>query len=266
MNASVEIPVQPPQLSDERLAQMRVHLLDEVERDARKRERRAHLRSRAIGRRRGVLIVVAATLAVMYSVPAVAQERWWWVTSPDDPARPATQVVSIGPWSVKELFFTDPDAETAPTVSVRTGGTRWAVQAYVSKEQSLCVGISPDPVPADGGAGMGCGWPVRGLAPPHTRPEDLHWVGFVAGIPGKVTATSPKFLFGPAAPNVHTVDLENNNEGRTIRVRTQPLPDSLGVDARFWIVVVPPDELVHTIVPREADGSALEHWRLPIAQ
>jgi hypothetical protein len=30
---------------------------------------------------------------------------------------------------------------------------------------------------------------------------------------------------------------------------------------------VPPiDQLVHTIVPRDEDGEALEHWRLPAAQ
>jgi hypothetical protein len=267
MDASLESPVRPPGLSDERLAQMRAHLLDEVDRDARKRERRAHLRSRARGRRRAVLVVVAAALAVAYSVPAVAQESWWWVTSPDDPARPATQVVSIGPWSVKELLITDPNAKTAPTASVTTGGGRWAVQAYVSKEQGLCLGHFREPLTRDAEGGIGCGFPVRGrgLAPPGIPSEKLHWVGYVAGIPGKVTATSPKFVFGPAAPNVHSVDLENNYEGRTIRVRTQPLPDSLGVDARFWIVVLAPHELVHTIVPRDKDGSALEHWRLPMA-
>ena len=266
MNASLETPVQPPELSNERLEQMRAHLLDEVDRGARQRERRARLGSLAMGRRRGVLVVVAAALAVVYSVPAVAQESWWWVSGPDDPARPVTQVVSVGPWSVKELMITSGDVAAAQTTSVTSLGTRVAVQAYVSKEHSLCMGIGRDPLPRDGGWGIGCGFPVRGLAPPNTSPEQIHWVGFVAGIPGRVTARSPKFLFGPAAGNVYSVDLENDIEGRAIRVPTHPLPDSLGVDARFWIVVLPPNELVHTIVPREADGSALEHWHLPMAQ
>lgn len=266
MNVSLETPVRAPELSAVRLSQMRTHLLDEVDRDARRRERRARLRSRAIGRRRGVLVVVAAALAVTYSVPAVAQESWWWVNSPNDPARPVSQVVSIGPWTIKELLISDPNATTAPTASVRSGGARWAVQAYLDGAQSLCLGISPEPVTDDVGGAVSCGFPVRGLAPPDTPPGQLHWVGYVAGIPGKVTATSPKFMFGPAAPNVHSVDLENNNEGRAMRVRTLPVPEGLGVKARFWIVVVPPDELVHTIVPRDEDGEALERWRLPMAQ
>jgi hypothetical protein len=217
-------------------------------------------------RPRRVLVLVLVALAVIYSVPAVAQERWWWVSSPDDPAQPVTQVISMGPWKIEDLLIEPGDA-TAPSRSIITGNDRWILQAYVSKESSLCVGISPAPPrPANEGAGIGCGFPVRGLAPPEIPSEKLHWVGFIAGIPGRVTGTSPKFLFGPAAPNVHTIDLENNNDGRAIRVRTHPLPDSLGVDARFWIVVVPPAELVHTLVPRDENGKALEHWHLPIAQ
>lgn len=248
-----------------------VEAADSVEPDWQDALRRAGYLGRRFPRRRQllrprlVLVVIALALAVLYSVSAVAQERWWWVTSPNDPARPVTQVVSVGPWSIKELMITSGDVAAAPTTSVTTLGTRVAVQAYVSKEHSLCVGIGPDPMPRDGGWGIGCGFPVRGLAPPGVSSEKLHWVGYVAGIPGKVTATSPKFVFGPAAPNVHSVDLENPYEGRTIRVRTQPLPDSLGVDARFWIVVLAPHELVHTIVPRDEDGSALEHWRLTMA-
>ena len=266
MDASLENPVQPPELSEERLAEMRAHLLDETDRDVRKREFRTALRSLVMERRRRTLVVVAAALAAIYTVPAVAQERWWWVTSPDDPAQPVTQVIRMGPWKTEDLLI-DPGDATVPSRSVATGNDRWILQAYVSKESSLCVGISPDPPRrANEGAGIGCGFPVRGLAPPEIPSEKLHWVGFIAAMPGPVTGTSPRFLFGPAAPNVYTVDLENNNDGRAIRVRTHALPDSLGVDARFWIVVIPPGELVHTIVPREASGSALEHWRLPVAQ
>jgi hypothetical protein len=35
------------------------------------------------------------------------------------------------------------------------------------------------------------------------------------------------------------------------------VPNGLGIRARFWIVVLPVDQLVHTIVPRDEDGKAL---------
>jgi hypothetical protein len=263
MKAALDSPVQPPGLSDARLAQMRAHLLAEVERDARKRAQRGRVRPHTIGRR-SVLALVAGVLAVIYSVPAVAEERWWWASSPDDSTAPVTQVVTVGHWKTEQLMLPSTEGGV-PTAHVATGGEDWTVQVYVSKDDQLCIGISPDPRrPANEGAGIGCGFPVHGLAPSNTKGE-LHWVGFVAGIPGKVTSNAPKFMFGPAAANVANVDLENN-DGRVIRVPTQSVPKGLGIRARFWIVVLPTNHLVHTIVPRDEDGKALEHWRLLIAQ
>jgi hypothetical protein len=271
MNASLETPVQPPELSNERLAQMRVHLLNEVDRDARS-ERGARLPSLLMGRRRRVLVVVAAAVSVIYAVPAVAQEQWWWMGSPNATVKPVSQVVTVGKWKTEELL--DPrvvrPAQTAP---VTTGDVRWVVQAFVSKhrglnEDMLCLALSPDRSPpgADLGAGGACGFPVHGLAPRATDPDDLHWVGFSATIPGRPTTGVPKIVYGPAAANVHTVELQDSVGGRSIRVPTHAIPDEVGVDARFWIVAVPPEQLVHTLVPRDEDGDVLERWRLPTAQ
>jgi hypothetical protein len=264
METTLDNPVQPPELTDERLTQMRAHLVDEADRDARKRERRTRRRSRATGRRR-LVVVTAAVLAAMYAVPAVAEERWWWVQSPDEPMQPATQVLDVGRWRTEELMI-DPTDGPVPTASFARDGDRWIVQAFVNKEGSLCVGISPDPPkPANEGASIGCGYPVHGI-PLNYTPKEVHWVGFGAFIPGKVTSRAPKFMFGPAAENVRTVDLEDDLKKRVLRVRTIPLPNDLDVPARLWIVVIPVDHLVHTVVPRDGDGKALEHWRLPIAQ
>jgi hypothetical protein len=122
------------------------------------------------------------------------------------------------------------------------------------------------PRPKEESLGIGCGFPVHGIAPAEVPAEKLHWVGFVAGVPGKLTSTAPKFMFGPAAANVRTVDLENIVDRRVIRVATHRVPHEIGVRARFWIVVIPVDQLVHTIVPRDENGKALERWRLPTAQ
>jgi hypothetical protein len=256
-------PVQPPTLRDDRLAQMRAYLLGEVERDKAKRERRARLRSRA-GNRRLVLVVAVAVLAVLYAVPAVAQERWWWMGASGSEMQPVTQVLTSGEWTTEELRL-HPEEGTAPTTGFGAAGQRWTMQTYMSAESGLCIGISPNPPrPANEGAFMGCGHPVHGIPLTYT-PDELHWVGWGLAIPGKVTPVAPRFMFGPAAPNVRNVDLENN-DGRVLRVPTHALPDSLGVSARFWIVVLPLDHLVHTIVPRDENGKALERWRLPIAQ
>lgn len=271
METTLDNPVQPPELGSQRLAQMRAHLLDEVDRDARKRERRARLRLLATARRRRTLVVVAAALAVIYSMPAVAQERWWWF-SPDSTLQPVSQVVTVGNWKTEELL--DPRAVSpAQTAPIVTGDVRWIVQAFVSRHRGLnkemfCLVLSRDrPSPDTGlGGGGACGFPVHGLLPLTTPPERLHWVGYTASIPGLVASGTPKIMFGPAAPNVRTVDLENILDRRVIRVPTHQIPDEVGLDARFWIVVIPPDQLVHTIVPRDENGKALERWRLPTAQ
>jgi hypothetical protein len=261
MNTTLENPAQVPELGDRRLEQMRLILLEELE----SVERRGERRTRAMGRRGRVLIAAAALVAAIYTVPAVAEERWWWVSSPDDPLYPVTQVFTVGRWTTEQLMI--PSGEgSVPTARVTAGDEHWTVQAYASEESGLCMGISPDPPrPANEGAGIGCGFPVEGLAPQGTKAE-LHHVGYVAGTPGRVASTSPKFLFGPATPDVRHVDLENANNGRVIRVETHALPEEVGVDARFWIVVLAQNDLIHNIVPRGESGDALERWRLPIAQ
>jgi hypothetical protein len=272
MTPSLEVPVRPPELSGARLAQMRAHLLDEAQRDAQRRGRSRRGWSFASSQRRRALILVAAVLGAIYAVPAVAQQRWSWMLTPNATLKPVSQVVTVGKWQTRELL--DPRAAgPAQTAPVFAGDVQWVVQAFVSKhrglnENMLCLALTADsPRQADDlGGGGACGFPVHGLAPSKVPPERLHWVGFSLSIPGQVEKGAPKFLFGPAAANVRTVELEDNVAGQAIQVETHPIPAEVGVDARFWIVAVPPDKLVHTIVPRDEDGAALEHWHLPSAQ
>jgi hypothetical protein len=223
-------------------------------------------------RPRWALAIGAVALAVIYSVPAVAQERWWWMSSPNSTLKPVSQVVTVGKWKTADLL--DPRAAgPAQRATVVYGDVRWIVQAFMSKHRGLnvdmlCLALNPDPPrPANdlGGSGA-CGFPVHGLMPPGLKAEELHWVGFSASIPGRVESGTPKFMLGPAASNVRTVDLENVVDRRVIRVSTHEIPEEVGVDARFWIVAIPPDQLIHTIVPRDEEGNELERWRLPTAQ
>jgi hypothetical protein len=262
-DATLETAAPAPELGEARITQLRKHLLSEIEQEERQRERRRAPRSRLLGRRR-VLIIAVILLAAMYAVPAVAEERWWWVSSPEAPMQPVTQVLSVGQWTNRELAL-EPAGGSVPAVSFSVAAKRWTFHAFVAKEGNLCVGISPDPPqPANEGAFVGCGHPVHGIPLTYT-PDERHWVGWGTAIPGRVDQATAKFMFGPAAPNVRYVDLENE-DGRVLRIPTLPAPDGLGVDARFWIAVPPMEQLVHTIVPRDEDGKALERWRLPIAQ
>lgn len=262
MDATLENPGRTPDLSDDEVTQMRTHLLGELERQASARERRPRLRSLATGRSRRVVAVTAAVLAGLFALPALAENRvLWWVQSPDDPTAPVTEVVTVGRWT-KQQFMS---GESVPSARFAAGNEYWVLQAFMSKGSGLCVGISPDPPRrANEGAFNACGQPVRGI-PLTYKADELHWVGYGTIIPGRIDSAPTKIMYGPAAPNVRRVDLENN-DGEIVRVATIAAPEELGVRARFWISVLPNEHLVHTIVPRDESGKALEHWRLRIAQ
>jgi hypothetical protein len=263
MASIIDKPVQPPRLSQERLDQMRAHLVAEIGRDMRgRRDGRVRL---AFGRRR-VLVVVATVLATLYAVPAVAQERWWWVSSPNESMQPTTQVLTVGRWTSQELKI-HPEEGRVPSARFDAVGGHWLLLAFINQRKLLCVGVMPDPpeLGNDVGGFIACGHGVHGVGPATTPESARHWVGFGTAIPGKVENAKARFMFGPAAANVREVDLANA-DGRVIRVSTMAAPEGLGVPARFWIAVVPMEQLVHTVVPRDAEGHELERWRLPIAQ
>jgi hypothetical protein len=107
---------------------------------------------------------------------------------------------------------------------------------------------------------------MRGL-PPHGA-DELHWVGSGLAIQGLIDpsggGTGPKYLYGPATAEVRRVDLESDDG--VVSVPTFAGPPELGLDVRYWVAVLRLDRLVHTIVPRDAEGKALEHWHLAMAE
>jgi hypothetical protein len=238
---------------------------------------------------RRVVVLVAVFLTVIYAVAAVAADSprsvvyWLYDRSPD--TYPQTQVPTLGEWfragrAEFELVSTatgqvpQPAVRLVPVLHGESAGRRWEMQVFLrdifSKEQ-LHVGFHPGGTPGPlrgtdtpGFGNIAGGYPVHGLQPPGT--SDLHWVGLTLTIPGVIEAagggTGPKYLFGPAAPNVRQVDLQSN-DGTVIRVPTFPGPNDLGVHVRLWVAVLRLDHLVHTIVPRDANGEALEYWNVP---
>ena len=235
---------------------------------------------------RRVAVLVAAALAVVYAVSALAAESprgvVYWLFDRSGETYPVAQEPHLGAWMLArragwQLVPTDkglmPTVRSVPVLEGRVAGQRFELEVY-SWQGELWVGLNPGgPAPpyygtdvpaAAGGAG---GFPIYGLRPPDG--SDLHWVGWTLSVPGPIEpsggGTGPKYMYGLAAPNVRQVDLEGD-DGTVARVPAFAGPPELGADVRVWVAVLRLDQLVHTLVPRDANGHALEHWRLAQAQ
>jgi hypothetical protein len=290
-------------VSEHALLMELVEPVDGVEPDWDDALRRAGFRARHFPRRppaerrprRRVLALAALVLAAAFAISALAADRphrivyWLFDRSPE--TFPQVQVPTLGRWHEEKragfgpLIETDhglePRVMTVPVLEGEVAGHRFEMEAFLSdlmnpnRPPDFVVGFSPGGpskpyygtnVPASGSGGWG--FPVYGL--PRAFPErDLHWVGWSVYIAGPIEpsggGTGPKYLSGPAAANVRRVDLVSG-DGSVVSVPTFPGPSSLGVPVRLWVAVLRLDHLVQTIVPRDANGKALEHWRLDPAQ
>jgi hypothetical protein len=226
----------------------------------------AHLR-RQVSQRR-VVIALAAAAAVIYVLPALAQDQaLWWIRGGGDSFQPAGKIVTLGTWSDKQLRL-DPAAGAVATSGFEAAGMRWRLQAFVSTQNELCIGLGPAvPAPANENSSVVCGQPVRGTPhrSGHGGPSEQHSAGFGVVIPGRTDLAETKIVYGPAAEDVRYVDLEHDGAS-VIRVPTLPEPAGLDAHARFWIAELPVDRIVNVIVSRDGANRALERWRLPIGQ
>lgn len=251
-------------------------------------------------RLRRALVFVVVGLACAFTLSAVAAETKrfgpvYWLFDRSEERFPLLQVPTLGEWSSRErvggLVETEtglrPQVRPIPVLHGDVAGKRWELQAFFETRNGwptmsrrsapghlLCVGLNPGgtPKPYHGtdvprlGA-FSCGQPVHGVQP--SRGGESHWVGFGVHVPGPISAagggTGPKYLFGTAAPEVRRVDLESN-DGTVVSVPTFLGPSDFGVPARFWVSVLRLEHLVHTLVPRDAEGNELERWELPQAQ
>jgi hypothetical protein len=169
----------------------------------------------------------------------------------------------------------DPQFWSVPVIQGELAGQRFEMEVFMGARNHLWVGLSPGgpakPAYGTDVPGLGSatgGLPIYGLET-DGGPLGLHWVGWILDVPGPIEptggGTGPKYLYGLAAPRVRRVDLEGDH-GKVVSVRAFPGPSQLGVNVRVWVAALRLDQLVHTIVPRDANGDALEHWHLPEAQ
>jgi hypothetical protein len=245
-------------------------------------------------RRPRLALLVAAALVLLYIVSAVAADGprgvVYWLFDRSPKTYPVLQEPKLGEWTMaKRTGFgyvqtdnglvpsgtAEPQVWSVPVNQGEVAGQGFEIEVYFGPGDHLWVGLSPggpakplkgmDIPQLAGGAG---GLPIYGLEPDN-GPLGLHWVGWALSVPGPIEpsggGTGPKYMYGLAAPNVRRVDLEGDH-AVVVSLPTFAGPSTLGVNVRVWVAVLRLDQLVRTIVPRDENGDALEHWRLPEAQ
>jgi hypothetical protein len=246
-------------------------------------------------RRRRVLVLVAAVLAVIYVVSAVASDRppvglVYRLVDRSDEKYPVEQAPTLEGWvrrprAINEAVMTPKGSmrlvTEVPTMHGSIAGHRFEMSALFRYHRSvrvrlLQVHFSPGgpaenaygtKVPSIGG---GSSAQIRGVDEP-LEEEAVHWVSITADYAGEAPITKdgvgrgPKWLYGAANPKVTRVDLENTNDGTVVSVPTFAAPEGFPVRARFWVAALRLDRLVHVVVPRDKDGDELERWEMMMA-
>jgi hypothetical protein len=254
-------------------------------------------RSEGPFRWRRAVVLAAVALTVIYAVAAAASDRHlgvvYWLFDRSSQTYPILQEPQLGEWTYakrasygyaqtdKGLVPTpspDPQIWSVPVIQGEVVGQRFEMEAIFRRQtgsgSDLMVGLSPGgpAKPAHGtdvpGLGSAAGgFPVHGLYEPNEA--DIHWVGSTLYVPGPIEASGggsgPKYFYGPAAADVRRVDLEGDH-GLVVSAPTFAGPSDLGVNMRVWVAVLRLDQLVHTVVPRDENGHALERWHLQEAQ
>lgn len=226
----------------------------------------AEAKARAATRRppsKRLIVMLAVFAALVFAFSAVATDGpgddisyWYDITDRSARAEAGVQEVTLGQWQ-------------AGTIHGEASGYGWSLRPYVTEgapnapNGTLGIEFGTDLPKYEGSneaqaSDQTWGYPVYGLA----KGPNLHWIGWGAYIPGTIGSGGgdpPKYVYGPANSRVMSIDLVAD-EKYVVTVRTFAGPP--GVRARFWVAVLPLGHLVHTLVPRDRNGNALERWRL----
>ncbi len=199
----------------------------------------------ARGRRRRLAVAVV-TVALLGLVPltAIAADNGWW-------------------------FFGTPLAAPAPlgdVVTVESGhsnGVPWAMTAYQTTNQEVCVSIVPNPPtgqPTAGSATMlGCS-AVRGS--PGAQNAAATAVGLVSTAFKGADGTVDEIVGGPAAADVARVVVVTGS-GPETTADTIPAPAQLGLPIRFFLAELPSESEVQSVRALDASGNVLQTVTIP---
>jgi hypothetical protein len=258
-------------------------------------------RSGRPARRRRVLVLVAAALAVIYVVSAVAADRRPFglvhqLVDRSEETYAVEQVPELEGWTRRRRAIDEPvmtekgtmrAVREVPTIQGSIAAHRFEMSAFVSDFRSnvlgrLRVGFSPGG-PAENCPPTSCGagnsvpsYGVAGAARLNVYGlgeelglKPLRWVSIAATVGGTLEKTTagyvgdgPKWFFGVANEKVVRVELENTNDGTVVSVPTFAPPGDFPVRVRLWVAVLRLDQLVHVVVPHDREGDELERWEL----
>lgn len=203
-----------------------------------------------IRRRHRRLVVATAVAAVVVGAPltAFAVSNDWWFLGVSPLAPPP-----IG----KVIIVREGD----------TNGVHWALTAYRSANQGLCVGFTPNPPsnfppsPVARNAGLSCGAHVRGM--PDVPPAEAHSFSFFGSFSDATTPPAfPDFVAGTTADDVDRIRVVRA-DGEVLTVDTFAAPDELGMPLRFFVALVPAGSRVHELVALDSAGGAVDRGVLP---
>lgn len=219
---------------------------------------------------RRLALGVAACLIGLAGATVGAASRDWWFFH-DIPLRPVSQVVVVAS-SSNELTtpWGPPWPRSGGEMIGDSNGVPWELVSFVAKppqeDSELCWGVTTDLSGSGRGGAINCS-ATEYPGPGHSDDShvETHWLGFFTHVPGLLDQAEEKLIAGPTNENVADVDLIVS-DGAPIRVHTLAAPPGLPVSVRFYVAALPVDKVVRALVPRDAQGNALERWNLPVGQ
>jgi len=219
--------------------------------------------------RRGIVLAAAALAGLAAATVAASSREWWFFKTSE--LHPISQPVVVAGSAGGESPLARKSGrafQSGGEVSGRSAGVPWEFTAFTAEHpgggSELCYGVTPNPPnPRGEGAAAGCG-PMTYPGPGHSDDPgyDSHWLGYLDQMPGETAKATVQFFSGPTAPNVARVDLILGYS-HPVSVPTIAAPPGLDVQVRFFVAVLPPNEVVRALIPRDQRGEALEHWNLP---
>jgi hypothetical protein len=206
-----------------------------------------HITSRRPPRRRLAILGVGAAIALLIPLTALAAvEQWWFFSGPIGAPTPVGDVVVVQ--------------------SGVSNGTPWALTAYRTSSDDLCVGFAPNasasgptstPTTNSTSTVLSCGASLNGLPASAGQPGGAHEVSFVES-----ASTASEMLGGPAAANVARVEIVLT-AGSPLLVDTFPAPAALDTPLRFFVADLVSSGTVQAIRALDSSGRVLETRRFP---
>jgi hypothetical protein len=193
-------------------------------------------------RRRHLLAVAVALLAIVVPLAAVGATQGWWFLAHNS-AKPVTSVavVATGVWS----------------------GSPWTLTAYRSATDGICTALTPSSPanePAGVGAGMGCD-SITGV--PRTAQSKRFTPHGISYLQSSGGGGFPGYIIGPVIDSARSVEI-TLSDNTTLKVTTISAPASLQSKIRFFVTELPRGRgFVRKLAARDLNDKVVAVLRVP---